>query len=131
MSAKPRRKLTPRGVELLKPKSKIRLGFWNVRILYQAGKLLQELQVLCVSEARWIDSGKRTLTRGHSILYSGQTDHQHRRGVAIIVTRKVAKSPIDWKPISDRLTKARFNSKFAKGDSDCLLCTNGRCRGGD
>ena len=30
--------------ELLKPKNKIRVGFWNVRTLYQAGKLQQVLQ---------------------------------------------------------------------------------------
>ncbi|KAI0233499.1 hypothetical protein LSAT2_016251, partial [Lamellibrachia satsuma] len=90
--------------------------------LYQAGKLQQVLremenykvELLCVSEARWIDSGKRTLSSGHTILYSGRTDNQHRGGVAIIVTRKVEKTLLEWKPINDRLLKARFNSKFAK-----------------
>ena len=112
---------TPRA-ELLKPKNKIRVGSWNVRTLYQAGKLQQVLremehykvELLCVSEARWIDSGKRTLSSGHTILYSGRTDNQHRGGVAIIVTRKVEKTLLEWKPINDRLLKARFNSKFAK-----------------
>ena len=51
----------------------------------------------------------------HTILYSGQTDHQHRSVVAIIVTSKVEKVLLDWKPISDRvMIKTRFNSKFAK-----------------
>ena len=67
-----------------------------------------------MSEARWIDSGKRTLSSGHTILYSGRSDNQHRGGVAIIVTRKVEKTLLEWKPINDRLLKARFNSKFAK-----------------
>ena len=112
---------TPRA-ELLKPKNKIRVGSWNVRTLYQAGKLQQVLwemenykvELLCVSEARWIDSGKRTLSSGHTILYSGQSDNKHRGGVAIIVTRKVEKTLLEWKPINNRLLKARFNSKFAK-----------------
>jgi len=39
------------------------------------------------------------------ILYSGQTDHKHRDRVAVSVTRKVKQSLLDWKPISDRLTK--------------------------
>ena len=90
---------TPRE-EPLKPKNKIRVGSWNVRTLYQAGKLQQVLremenykvEVLCVSEARWIDSGKRTLSSGHTILYSGRSDNQHRGGVAIIVTREVEKT---------------------------------------
>ena len=72
------------------------------------------IEIICVSEARWIDSGKRTLSTGHTILYSAQTDHQHRGRVAVIVTRKVEQSLLDWKSISDRLIKGRFNSKFAK-----------------
>ena len=70
------------------------------------------IELLCVSEAHWIDSGKRILSTGHSILYSGQTDHQHRGGVAIIMNRKVEKSLLDWKPISDRLIKAKFATKL-------------------
>ena len=109
-------------MELLKPKTKIRVGSWNVRTYYQAGTLQQVLQemedcnieLLCVIEARWIDSGKRNLSTGHTILYSGQADHQHRGGVAIIVTRNMEKSLLDWKPISDRLIKVSFNSKLAK-----------------
>ena len=112
---------TPRA-ELLKPKNKIRVGSWNLRTLYQAGKLHQvlqemenyEVELLCVSEARWIDSRKRILSSGHTILYSGRSDNQHRGGVAIIVTRNVEKTLLEWKPINDRLLKARFNSKFAK-----------------
>ena len=56
------------------------------------------------SDARWTDSGKRTLSSGHIILYSGRSDNQHRGGVAIIVTRKVEKA---------------------------LLCTNIGCEGTD
>ena len=67
-----------------------------------------------MSGARWTDSGKRTLSSGYTILYSGRSDNQHRGGVAIIVTRKVEKTLLEWKPINDRLLKARFNSKFAK-----------------
>ena len=52
--------------DLLTPKYKIRVGSWNVRTLYQAGKLQQVLremtnykvEILCVSEARWTDSGR-------------------------------------------------------------------------
>ena len=57
---------------------------------------------------------KRTLSTGHTILSSVQTDEQHRDGVAIIVTRKVKQTVLHWKSISDRLIKARFNSKLAK-----------------
>ncbi len=48
------------------------------------------------------------------IFYSGRTDNLHRGGVAVIVTRKVEKTSLEWKPVNDRLMKVRFNSKFAK-----------------
>ena len=68
---------------LVLAQTKIRVGSWNARTLYKAGKLQKvmremenyNVELLCVSEARWIDSGKRTLSTGHTILYSGQTDH--------------------------------------------------------
>ena len=108
--------------DLLTPKYKIRVGSWNVRTLYQAGKLQQVLremtnykvEILCVSEARWTDSGRRILASGHTIFYSGRTNNLHRGGVAVIVTRKVEKTLLEWKPVNDRLMKVRFNSKFAK-----------------
>ena len=108
--------------DLLAPKYKIRVGSWNVRTLYQAGKLQQVLremtnykvEIMCVSEARLTDSGRRILASGHTIFYSGRTDNLNRGGVAVIVTRKVEKTLLEWKPVNDRLMKVRFNSKFAK-----------------
>ena len=108
--------------DLLTPKYKIRVGSWNVRTLYQAGKLQQVLrqmtnykvEILCVSGARWTVSGRRILASGHTIFYSGRTDNLHRGGVAVIVTRKVENILLEWKPVNDRFMKVRFNSKFAK-----------------
>ena len=106
----------------LKPKSNLRVGCWNVRTLYQPGKLKQVLgemenyniKVLCVSEARCINSGRRRLSSGYTILFSGRTDNHHSNGVAIIVKRMVEKTILGWKRISDRLLKVRFNSRFVK-----------------
>lgn len=72
------------------------------------------IELLCVSEARWISSGKRRLSTGHTILFPGRTENHHSNGIAIIVSRMVDKTILEWKPISDRLLKARFNSKFIK-----------------
>ena len=79
-------------VDFLKPKKKIRDACWNVRTLYQTGKLAQvvrgfdnyNLDILRMNEARWTGTGKRQLASGHSILYSGRTDNQHAEGVAVI-----------------------------------------------
>ena len=106
--------------DLPTPKYKKRVGPWNVRTLYQVGKLQQVLremtnykvEIVCVSEARWTDSGRRILASGHTIFYSGRTDNLHRGGVAVIVTRKVENTLLEWKPVNDRLMKVRFNSKL-------------------
>ena len=82
MSAKPSRKLTPGELSSSSKKTKIRFGSWNVRTLYPTGQFQEmenyNIELICVSEAGWIDSGKRTLSTGHTILYSGQRDQQHR-----------------------------------------------------
>ena len=64
---------------LLQLKSKIRIGCWNVRTLYQAGKLAQlakemrryKLSIIGVCESRWNTFGKVTTSSGETYLYSG------------------------------------------------------------
>ena len=107
-------------VDSLKPKEKTRIACWNVRTLYQTGKLAQvlrefqnyRLDILGVCEARWTGRGQRTLISGHTILYSGRSDDQHTEGVALIMSRKMEKTLIEWKPAGSRLLKASFNSKY-------------------
>lgn len=111
---------TPRA-DSLRPKTTRRVGCWDVQTLNQTGKLAQvvremesyNIELLVVSETRWIGSGTRQLTSGHHILYSGRTDDHHSRGVAIITTKEVNRSLTEWKPINERLIKARYNSAFA------------------
>ena len=96
--------------DLLNPESKLRIGCWNVRALYQAGKLKQvvrgmenyKIEVLCVSEARWINSGRRRLLQ--------VTPYSSLVAQITIVQKTI----LEWKPINDRFLKARFNSKFVK-----------------
>ena len=73
-----------------------------------------KVEILCVSEARWTESGRRILASGHTIFYSVYSDDLHKDGVAVIVMRKVENTLLEWKPVNDRLMKVRFNSKFAK-----------------
>ena len=96
----------------------------NVRTLHQEEsykKLLREMtnykvEILRAMDARWTDSGRRILSSGHTILYSGhRADNLSRGGVAVTVTRKVDKTILlEWTPANDRLMKIRFNSKVAK-----------------
>ena len=91
--------------DLLNPKSKLRIACSNVRTLIQTRKLEQviremekyNIEVLCVSEARWINSRRRWLSTGHTILFSGRTDNHYSNGVTIIVNRMVEKTILEWK----------------------------------
>lgn len=105
---------------LLGPKSKIRLGTWNVRTMYATSKTAQvlnemenyQLDILGISECRWTGAGKQVTNNGAVILFSGHpTKHEH--GVAIIVSKMKSKTLLEWEPISDRLIRARFNSKYS------------------
>ena len=48
----------------------------------------------------------------YGLFYSGRTDNLHRGGVAVIVTRNVEKTLLEWKPVNDRSKKVRFNSNL-------------------
>ena len=61
-----RKDVPSQRVDLLSPKNTIRIGCWNVRTLYQTGKVAQalsemksyKLNMLVVTEGRWTDWGK-------------------------------------------------------------------------
>ncbi|XP_078141751.1 uncharacterized protein LOC139917505 [Centroberyx gerrardi] len=123
-----RSKVTTQGEEvrsvidsLLGPITKVRLGTWNVRTMYETSKLAQvisemkryRLDILGISECRWTGSGCQTTSDGSVILYSGQED-KHIHGVALIVSKEKAKTLVEWEPVSDRMIRARFNSKHCK-----------------
>ena len=107
---------------LLKPKQLLKLGFWNVRTLYQTGKLAQtvnelhhyDLDLLGIAEARWTGIGKQQLATGETIMWSGRQDNNHHEGVALLLRKETARSLLEWKPINERIMYARFQSKFTK-----------------
>ena len=106
---------------LLGPKNRTRLGTWNVRTMYATSKTAQvlnemekyQLDILGISECRWTGTGKQVTSNGAVILFSGHPT-KHERGVAIIVSKMKSKTLLEWEPISDRLIRARFNSKHSK-----------------
>ena len=75
---------TPRK-SLAKPNQQLRVAAWNVRTLYETGKTAQvakemrryRLDILGISEMRWLDSGITTLSSGETVCYSGRTDGHH------------------------------------------------------
>jgi len=103
----------------LGPKTMIRLATWNVRTMFETGKTAQvtkemeiyDLDILGVSECRWTGSGTRRTRDGFTILFSGK-ENAHANGVALIINRSTAKTLIEWEPVSDRIIRARFHSKY-------------------
>lgn len=91
-------------------KSSIKIGTWNVRSMFQPGKIhntIQEMKrlnisILGISEMRWPQSGKCTID-GYTIFYAGEDGPHHRNGVGVIVSEDVAKTVLNFTPISDRI----------------------------
>ena len=125
---------------LATPKHTLRVGAWNVRTMYETGKTAQvfkemeryRLNILGLSEIRWTGSGKFTLGTGATLCYSGRLDGQHHEGVGIAMDRQSAKALLEWEPVSSRIVRARFHSKF-ENNCDTVLRPNrssGRSRQG-
>ena len=72
-----------------------------------------DLDILGVSECRWIGSGRKARGDGFTILFSGK-ENTHTSGVALIISRSTEKTLIEWEPVSDRIIRARFHSKYCK-----------------
>ena len=76
---------TDRKIEVLSAQANTIIGFWNVRAMYETGKLAQvteekrhyNLHITGISESRCTGSGRcRTNTR-ETVLNSGRDDDKH------------------------------------------------------
>ena len=82
------------------PRTQIRIGNWNVRTMYTAGKSAQvarvmnqmRIHIMGRSECRWIGAGRMKLSSGETVLYSGRDDDQHMQGVAIMMNQEATKA---------------------------------------
>ena len=105
--------------EVLSAKCKTRIGFWNVRTMYEIGKLAQvtsemrryNLHILGISESRWTGSGRLITDDKETVLYSGREDNHHSEGVALILKKGMENKLLEWKPINSRLLTARFKGR--------------------
>jgi len=108
---------------LLTAKSKTRIGTWNIRTLYEAGKSAQvsremhrhNLKMLGLYETCWNGTGRTRLTGGDTIIYSRHEEgHPHVHRVALLLTPEAEQALLSREPASPRLLTARFNSKGRK-----------------
>ena len=97
-------------------KSTTRIGTWNVRTLYQTGKLenvkqemdRMQFQVLGLAETRW--TGKGLIQTGNkTMIYSGGSTHE--KGVGILFDQNIAKSIKGWWGVSDRVILVKLEGK--------------------
>src|SRR5579871_6664724 len=103
-------------------KTKLRVGFWNVRTMFESPETTQiiqeiktyKLHILGISESRWTGYGENKTGTGETILYSGRDDNQHSEGVALILKKGMNKHLLEWQPVNERIMTARFNGRYAK-----------------
>ena len=98
---------------LLTPRTTTKLGTWNVRTMFEAGKAQQiasemsryKISLLGISETRWIKYGRFPLASGQTILFSGhEDDHaRHTHGVGFMLSSETTKTLLEWEPINARL----------------------------
>ena len=98
---------------LANPKTKVKVGCWNVRTMFSVGTRYG-IGILGIGECRWSGFGRLKARTGETIIYSGRDDDVHQSGVAIIMSKKIAQCLDSWRPISDRIMEARFFSRFIK-----------------
>ena len=99
-----------RLISLLSTRYTIRIGTWNVKSMYQTGKassIAEEmrnysLEILGLSEVRWIQSGKCKLSSGETVPYSGHEDPSapHTEGVALMISKHATRMLISWEPMN-------------------------------
>ena len=73
-----------------------------------------KIQIMGISECRWMSAGQVVLSTSERILYSGRSDDKHFHGVAIMMDSVVKRALMEWTPISEGIIKARFYSKLIK-----------------
>lgn len=97
-----------------------RIGTWNVRSLYVAGKvqnLLQEISrlkvdIMGVSEVKWTSSGIYSAEK-YSMYYScgSESDYSRRHGVGVVVNSEIKKAVTNFIPLSDRVMMLQINAR--------------------
>lgn len=100
------------------PKEAITIGTWNVRTLYQCGKV-EELEhelkhyhwdIVGLGEVRWTGFGETTTGAGHKMWYIGE-ESRHEHGVAFIVRKEVIGCIMSCTPVTSRVISIRVSAK--------------------
>ena len=108
------------------------IGTWNVRTMYEAGKMAQvaaemrryKLALLGISEVRWTQAGHTRLTTGELFLYSGheESDAPHTQGVGLMLSRQAQRALIGWEAHGPRIITATFRTVKKKIKMNIIQC---------
>ena len=99
-------------------KQPIKIATWNVRTLKDTGKLhliVNELtrlscDIIGLSEIRWSGKGYFKSLNNYTVYYSG-SETGTNRGVAFVISPKMAKAVLRYNPVNERLITIRFRCK--------------------
>jgi hypothetical protein len=72
-----------------------------------------KLDILGISECSWTGSDRLELVLGETVIWSGK-EREHEGGVALMMNNHAAICLIEKRGVSDRILKARFDSKYVK-----------------
>ena len=95
----------------------INIATWNVKTMYQAGKLeniTQEatrlkVDMLVLAEVRWLESDNLQCDP-HTFIYSGHKK-EHKRGVGLLLSKAVSQSVMGYHAISDRILLVKIHGQ--------------------
>lgn len=75
-------------------------------------------RILGIRECIWIGifffGGGGMTNSDEAIIYSGRRDGRHHEGVALVLRKVAARSLIEYHPVSERMSRARLNTKPIK-----------------
>ena len=82
------------------------------------------MAILGISETRWNGHGKRKMSKGKLLLYSGKEDENasHEFGVALMLSKHAKESLIDWEPHGERIIRATFKTERNRLHMDVIQC---------
>ena len=104
----------------LSAKHPLNIATWNVRTLFDDGKLetaikemnRYKLDIIGLCETRWTKHGEEKRD-GASLIYSGK-DSLHSHGVGLLMNKTSRRSLLTWEAISERIMTARFQGTHTK-----------------
>ena len=131
---------------LLTTKKLLKMGTWNVRTLYEAGRTMRVVRemknygisILGLSELRWLQSGQKKLFSGKVILYSGPKEDNaptppYRRR-SLCFSREAQQALIGWELVNSWIISATFNTRNKNIKLNVVQChapTNDTVNGKD